>query len=326
MTGRQENDLKIENKTKMRLKNAEPIIKNYYYNFSGKTAQTADAYVRYVLEFKRFFQKSDLTKLTASDIKRYMKSIERREVNGELVENSASIRNAKLAAIKDFYSYLVEDRLVDYNPAASIKPPKPSALKKPVYMTPKEINHVKEVIKSSVVLNKRGGFRGKDFSNRDLAIFTLGCATGLRVGSIIEIDICDIDFQKKIIHVVEKGERERIVPVGDKTLDVIKTWITDRNNLGISIDTNALFVSKGGKRLDRTAVYSIIKKYTSDLNKNISPHKMRSSCATNLYEQTGDIYLTQEILGHSNIANTKRYAAVSDTKLTKAATILDSLY
>ena len=326
MTGRQENDLKIEKKTELRLKDAPPIIKNYYYNFSGKTAMTADAYVRYVLEFAKFFEGEDLTKLVASDIKRYMKSIERREVNGELVENSASIRNAKLAAIKDFYSYLVEDRLIEYSPAASIKPPKPAALKKPVYMTPKEINHVKKTIKTSTVLDKRGGFRGKDFSNRDLAIFTLGCATGLRVGSLTEINISDIDFQKKTIRVTEKGDKERTIPVGTKTLEVIQDWIEDRSNLGIDIQSDALFISKGGKRMHRVNVYDVIKKYTEDLGKNISPHKMRSSCATNLYEQTGDIYLTQEVLGHSNIANTKRYAAVSDAKLEKAAQILDDLF
>lgn len=326
MTGRQENDLKIEKKTEMRLKDAPPMIKNYYYNFSGKTAMTADAYVRYVLEFAKFFKGQDLTKLAASDIKRYMKSIERREIDGELVENSASIRNAKLAAIKDFYSYLVEDRLVDYNPAAQIKPPKPAALKKPVYMTPKEIENVKKTIKEAKTIEHRGGFRGKDFSKRDLAIFTLGCSTGLRVGSIVEINISDIDFQKKTIRVTEKGDKERTVLIGTKTLKVIKDWFEDRSNLGIDIQSEALFISKGGKRMGRVDVYNVVKKYTEDLDKNISPHKMRSSCATNLYEQTGDIYLTQEVLGHSNIANTKRYAAVSDAKLEKAAQILDNLF
>lgn len=326
MTGRQENDLKIEKKIELRLKDASPMIKNYYYNFSGKTAMTADAYVRYVLEFAKFFEGQDLTKLAASDIKRYMKSIERREVNGKLIENSASIRNAKLAAIKDFYSYLVEDRLIDYSPAAQIKPPKSAALKKPVYMTPKEINQIKETIKETKTTERRGGFRGKDFSNRDLAIFTLGCSTGIRVGSIVEINVSDVDFQKKTIHVTEKGDKERTIPIGTKTLEVIKDWIEDRSNLGIDIQSDALFISKGGKRMGRVDVYNVVKKYTEDLDKNITPHKMRSSCATNLYEQTGDIYLTQEVLGHSNIANTKRYAAVSDAKLEKAAQILDDLY
>lgn len=326
MTGRQENDLKIEKKTQLRIKDAPSIIKNYYYNFSGKTAMTADAYIRYVLEFAKFFEGKDLTKLVSSDIKRYMKSIERREVDGELIENSPSIRNAKLAAIKDFYSYLAEDRLIDYNPATSIKPPKPAALKKPVYMTPKEIDHVKETIRNTKTLEHRGGFRGKDFSNRDLAIFTLGCSTGLRVGSLTEINVSDIDFRKRTIHVTEKGDKERIILIGPKTLKVIKDWIEDRSNLGIDIQSDALFISKGGKRMHRANVYDVIKKYTEDLDKNITPHKMRSSCATNLYEQTGDIYLTQEVLGHSNIANTKRYAAVSDAKLEKAAQILDDLY
>lgn len=326
MTGRQEHTIQIERKAKREIENAPQLVKDYYYNFSGRTASTAEAYIRYIKEFAAFFTGVDLATLKKSDINRYMESIKYRTVNGELVENSASIRNAKLAAIKDFYRFLVDDNVIESSPAATIRPPKSAGLKTPVYMTPTEIKSVKKTIVEYKSLEKRGGFRGKDFSKRDLAIFNLGVTTGLRCTAITEIDVDDVDFENHTIKVIEKGNKARTVYLGAETMQLIKDWIKDRDNLGITIQTNALFVSARGKRLHRTNVNDLIKKYTEGLDKHITPHKMRSSCATNLYEQTGDIYLVQKVLGHSNIANTMRYAAVSDKKQKHAADVLDNLY
>lgn len=323
MTGRQENTLKLEAKIKSMVKSAPDLVQRYSHNFSGKTASTAEAYIRYVMKFAEFFSGKDLTSLRKSDINYYMESIKYRTVDGKLVEASASIRNSKLAAIKDFYSFLVDEEIIENNPAASIKPPKPAGLKEPTYLTPEEIKSVEKSIRTWQPKDIRGGFRGENFSNRDLAIFMLACTTGLRVGAITEINIDDVDFKKRTIRIVEKGNKTHIAFVGKETMNVVNKWILDRSKLNVTSD--ALFVSKSGKRMARANVYDMIKKYTGHLTKEISPHKLRSTCATNLYEQTNDIYLVQEVLGHSNIANTRRYAKVTDAKQKKAADILDKL-
>ena len=326
MSGRKEHEREIEKRIEAKIKNAPDIIRDYYYSFDGNTITTAEAYIRYVIDFTNYFKEKDLFSLKKADINRYMASIKYREKDDERVENSASIRAARLAAIRHFYNYLVDNELIETNPCATIKPPKDSGLKRPVYMTPREIRKVGSIIKSGGKKERRIQERNELLISRDYAIFLLGCSTGLRCSAITEIDMDDIDFEEETIQVVEKGNRKRTVYLGDSTLGAIRDWLEDREKLVEDSEMGPLFVSTSGKRLHRQNIADLLKKYTADLDKNISPHKMRSSCATNLYKKTKDIYLVQNVLGHTNIANTMRYADVDDEGRRIAAEKLDTLF
>ena len=110
--------------------------------------------------------------------------------------------------------------------------------------------------------------------------------------------------------------------LGDDTVRMIKEWIAER---GVIPECDALFISNRKTRITQRTVERIILKYTSDLGKHITPHKMRSTCGTNLYEKTGNVYLVANQLGHKNIANTMRYTRISEQKKRDAANMLDSL-
>lgn len=325
MNGRQEHTQKIEERVVRRLKNQPQILKDFYYSMGDKTAATKNVYIGYVIEFLAYATKNgiDCTKgesfaaIKTSDINRYMeKEVRYRTVNGKQVENSVSIRCSKLYGISAFFDFLIDEEYIEHNPCDRVKPPRITEEKEIVYMTPEEIKEVKQNIKN-------GTGRAKKWRTRDSSIVTLGCSTGLRVASISEINLSDIDFTNNSILVREKGNKVRTVYFGDKTRKSIDTWMTDRERILNGVKCDALFVSSRKKRLEPRSIEDVIKKYTKTLDKKITPHKMRSSCATNLYAATGDIYVVQEVLGHKNISNTRKYARMSEERRKQARDVLD---
>lgn len=320
MSGRLQNTDKIENSIEIKLKRYPKILTDYYYSMTDNTATTKNAYIRYISDYLDFLVEngSDIkdtsvyTRITLTDINQYVNRIRYSKVNGKLVENKESIRRTRISAIKSFYAYLLDCGIIDKNPCDKVKLPKLTQDINVVSMTEKEVQHVKDTIINS----------GDKWANRDLLIFTLGCRTGLRVTALCEIDINDIDFREKKISVVEKGNKKRELFLGDDTVRMIKEWITER---GVIPECDALFISNRKTRITQRTVERIILKYTSDLGKHITPHKMRSTCGTNLYEKTGNVYLVANQLGHKNIANTMRYTRISEQKKRDAANMLDSL-
>jgi integrase/recombinase XerC len=126
---------------------------------------------------------------------------------------------------------------------------------------------------------------------------------------------------------IEKGEEERTVFLSDKMMELLKTWLYDREQIlrKCNVDCDALFISSEKQRIGITTIRDMLKKYTYNIDKHITPHKLRSTAATNLYEKTGDIYLVADVLGHHNIQNTRRYAKVSNNKRMIAAKELSNL-
>lgn len=297
---------------------------------SDKTAFTKRNYVNHTVEFLHYLKErgvdinneSAYKSIKYSDINQYMEEHVRfRVVDGIKKENKESIRASKLYSLTNFFEFLISEEYIEKNPCDRVKPPHCTEEKPIVAMDRNDINK----LKANIVTGAKFNSRRQKFVNRDLAIVDLGCSTGLRVTSIIEINISDINFDENYIVVREKGNKERVVYMGAKVKEQITKWIGDRNSLYPRLNTDALFVSEKKQRLSTRTVRDIINNNSMGIDKHITPHKMRSSCATNLYEQTGDIYLVQAVLGHKNIANTRRYARMSDNKRMEAANIMDSL-
>lgn len=323
MNGRKEHEQVTEKRIQRLISNAPELIKNYSYSFDDKTEKTKEVYIRYILGFFEYFDGVDITKLKKSDINKYMDSVKFHEVNGEIKENGVSIRNARLAAIKHFYNYLVDDGVIEMNPALSIRPPKIIEEKEVVALTPVEIKRVRRNIIYGTG-TERSNNRRKKWINRDLCLVDIGFTTGLRCSAISEIDIEDIDFENNSIKVVEKGNRVKNVFIGERAKESIYNWLQNRKDI-VGDSNGPLFISSRKQRLSVREIAEIIKRNTINIDKHITPHKMRSTCATNLYEKTNDIYLVQEVLGHKNIANTRRYARMSEEKKKNAADIMDKL-
>lgn len=330
MDGRKEQDIRIINQIKEMLKDQPDILKAYSYSFGSKEMTTKKAYIGYIITFLKYLK--DEIKLDINDekifktirpnhINQFMEYI--KYTNGK--ENGVSIRATKLFAVSNFFEFLIDNGYIDENPCQRIKPPKDYSEKEVVSMTVEEIKILEKNIKEGVG-SHRSKIRNKKWINRDLAIVMLGCSTGLRVSAITQINIDDIDFIQHKIKVVEKGGVTKRIYIGDKVEKQLLVWINDREKIIEDVDCNALFISNQKKRMTTECVRLIIKRNTYNIDKPITPHKMRSTCATRLYEQTGDIYLVQKQLGHKNINNTKRYAKVNDARLKAAADILNETF
>ena len=320
MSGRIQNANKIENSIKERLKRYPSILTDYYFNMTDNTATTKNAYIRYISDYLDFLKENGYeindsntyACITLGDINKYANFIKYYKRNDVIVENKESIRRARLAAVKSFYAYLLDDGIISRNPCDKLKLPKLNQDISVVSMDEKEIEHVKENIINS----------GDKWATRDLLIFTLGCRTGLRVAALCDIDIDDINFNTNKITVIEKGNYKKEINIGLNTIQLIKKWLDERENIP---GCNALFISNHKTRISTRSVERMIRKYTSDLDKHITPHKMRSTCGTMLYEETGDVYLVANQLGHKNISNTIRYTKISEKKKREAARILDQI-
>lgn len=243
-----------------------------------------------------------------------------------LTDISNSLKATKMYAIKSFFEFLLDDEYIDNNPCNKIKIPKDNKEHEVVSLTQREINKIKRNILKGVGddLTKH---RQEPWKKRDYAVVMLALSLGLRVISISEINIDDINFETNELKIVEKGNKIRTLMFSDGLAEILLEWVKDREEKleDMDEDISALFISRQHQRLTAPSIRAMIKKYTYNIDKKITPHKLRSTCATNVYEQTGDIYLTADILGHSNIQNTKRYASISEEKKKKAASAMDNI-
>ena len=306
MSGRAEQDKQREEWIQDKLNGQPQILRSYMRSIRRKTSSTRKAYLGYLIQYIDFmnYHKIKLTEVIPMDLDTYVEHIS--------YGNGVSIINTKLAAISSFYNFLEINHFIKSNPCTSDLKIESEQEEQVIYMTDEEVEHVK----------KNAVNRKNKYANRDLCIITLGCATGLRVSAIRNIDIEDIDFDNKTIKVIEKGNKERTIYIGDNTVNIIKQWMGDRYKL-YGNNKGALFMSQKHNRIAVRTIQEMIHNASKDLGKHITPHKMRSTCAMKLYEKTGDIYLTAQQLGHSNVENTKKYARATEDRRREAALILD---
>lgn len=229
-------------------------------------------------------------------------------------DNSAVTRNRKLYAIRSFYNFLLKREYVDKNPAITIESSKTKTTAEPIYLKLKQAKKYIKTIKDSDLLNKK----------RDLAIIKLFLYAGLRVSELVELNLEDIEYEDKSIKFYGKGRKERYVPLHQDILDSIKNYLPERNQIKPKDQDSkkALFLSRRGNRISARSIQLFVKKYAKMAGiKNaskISPHKLRHTFATLLYQNTKDIKVLQDLLGHSNISTTQIYTH-TDQKQKKEA-------
>lgn len=323
MSGRYEKEQELEKRIESRLQNVPSIFTEYYYYLigSGKSYTTVYRYINYILAFLQFTFKDKCDNkfylhVKPSHINKYIASLRTKEVDGKVERTSDSIRSVQWSALKSFFDFLIPEYIND-NPVNNTQRPKMKDNPKVTYLTSTEIN---------ALLNNVEKTAQDRLKNRDLCILKLGFSTGLRVSAIVQIDINDIDFKHNQIRVTEKGDYDEYVMFGENLKTQLLLWVEDRNKYFHDIDSNALFISRQGQRITDRSVARMIENYAKNItDKKVTPHVMRHSCATNLYEKTGDIYLCSRQLHHKNVSTTQRYAELSKEKQKEASNILDNL-
>lgn len=210
----------------------------------------------------------------------------------------------KLASLRSFFAFLCRDGYLKVNSASAISTPKRDK-KLPVFL---DVEAMARLIESP--------HNNDLYSLRDAAILETLYSTGIRVSELVGLDIERIDFISGVVKVMGKGKKERLAPIGDKAMRVIRAYL-DKRNLIIKQEKRALFLNKNGTRLTDRSVRRIIEKYIRVLSikEHISPHSLRHSFATHLLDRGADLRSVQELLGHANISTTQIYTHVSTQRL-----------
>ncbi len=212
-----------------------------------------------------------------------------------------------LAAIKMFHRFLVRENLSKEDPTTLVETPR-QWKKVPEVLTQREVDAL-----LLVIANAQG-----PQAKRDLAIMELLYASGLRVSEIVDLKIGSVEPQVGFVRAVGKGSKERIIPVGAKALETLMVYLQKaRPKLVKGKESDALFVSRLGKKLSRVSVWNMIKSYARlcGIKKNIKPHTLRHTFATHLLEHGADLRSVQEMLGHADISTTQIYTHVDKERL-----------
>lgn len=263
-----------------------------------------------------------LDKIKALDIEEYLEYLKLYEKDGKTFTNTERGIARKLASLKTFYNYFFKKELIATNPAALVSAPKLHE-KTIIRLDIDEVARLLDNVESGEQLTGKQLAYHEKTKVRDLALLTLFLGTGIRVSECVGLNIDDIDLKNNGIKIIRKGGNEVIVYFGDEVLEALLPYLEERKGIeALPGHTNALFLSMQRKRMSVRSVENLVKKYAKTVTtmKNITPHKLRSTYGTNLYNETGDIYLVADVLGHKDVNTTKKhYASLEDSRRRMAA-------
>ncbi len=268
------------------------------------------------------FPLSLLDQIRKEDIEEYMEYVSLYVKDDHEITNRERGKARKLSALKTMYNYFYIGEKIEHNPAALVRMPKLHE-NSIIRLEPNEVATLLDQVEAGEKLTKKELEYHRKTRTRDLAILTLLLGTGIRVSECVGIDITDIDFDVNGVKVRRKGGYDAVVYFGDEVEKALKDYLDERE-LIIPCEghEDALFLSLQNKRISVRSVELLVKKYASRVTtlKKITPHKLRSTYGTSLYEETGDIYLVADVLGHKDVNTTrKHYAAQADMRRRQAA-------
>lgn len=263
----------------------------------GLSQHTLKSYGTDLGQFARW-RKIELLQVQREDLLQYL---------SYRVSNNYNPRSTSrfLSACRQFYRYSIRERLLETDPTALIESPK---IGRPLPKTLSE-SEVEQLL----------NMPSEDAMGlRDKAMLELLYACGLRISELISVETSEINFQMGVMRVIGKGNKERLVPIGQTALDVIASYVKyGRPELLSSQPTDTLFLSRRGNKMTRQAFWYRIKHYAkiSGINKPISPHVIRHAFATHLLNHGADLRSLQMLLGHSDMSTTQIYTHVAQERL-----------
>ena len=269
---------------------------------------------------------SVLDMIKREDIEEYLEYLSLyKNKDQEEIMNEERGKSRKLASLRSFYHYFFSNEMIKTNPASLVPMPKLHE-KEIIRLDPNEVAILLDRIEEGENLTKQQAAFHEKTKIRDLAMITLLLGTGIRVSECVGLDLQDVDFDNMRIKVRRKGGYEDVVYFGDEVNDALLNYLEERNHIiPLSGHEDALFLSIQNRRITVRSVEKLVKKYATMVNgmKKITPHKLRSTFGTNLYQETGDIYLVADVLGHKDVNTTRRhYAAMKDEHKRKAAKVI----
>lgn len=263
-----------------------------------------------------------LDKIMREDIEEYLEYLSLYEKRNKEITNAEQGKKRKMSALRSLYNYFYKAEMIKNNTPELVNMPKLHE-HEIIRLEPNEVALLLDQVEAGEKLTKNQLKYHEKTKLRDVALLTLLLGTGIRVSECVGIDLDDIDFDTNGLRVHRKGGYNTIVYFPDEVRDALLEYLKQRKNMiPVEGNENALFLSLQNKRITVRAVENLVKKYSRNVTtlKKITPHKLRSTFGTNLYKESGDIYLVADVLGHKDVNTTrKHYAAQDDENRRRAA-------
>lgn len=304
---------------------------NYAYDLA--------VFFRFLVSETKFFfgrdikdiQIVDLERISSFDLEYYLNYLTcYYSSKGRQIKNSETGKARKLSAVRHLYKYFFKKGILSSNLAERVDMPKMHD-KEIIRLEKEEIPAILNAAETGNGLSGRKESFHKHTKVRDSAILALFLGTGIRNSELVGLNIDDIDFSNNSFVVTRKGGNRVILYFNDEVGGFLKEYYGQRlSNKAVNVNEKALFLSLQNSRITTRAVQNIVKKYSSVAAplKKITPHKLRSTFGTQLYRNTGDIYVVADVLGHKDVNTTKKhYAAITEDIRRNAAveiSIIDS--
>ena len=340
----------VDNQRILRIREICRILPQACGDFLRAIAVTTGTFTRlaYAIDLNTFFQflhqerfyyaqkeivlydDNDLDHLNQSDLTAYteyltyyLKSNEDHSIPEKIYVNHDLAIKRKLCSIRSFYDYLFKNQRISSNVTELV--PLPKVHEKPILrLSRKEMEKMLSNAQHGEDLSKGQQKFQKLTAKRDFAMLSLFLGTGIRVSECVGINMEDVNFEENAFLVTRKGGNQVVLYFPPEVADALAEYVEERKQIeAVPGHEDALFLSLQRKRISQRAVQKLVKKYAAvaaPLKPKISPHKLRSTYATNLYHETGDIYLVADVLGHTSVDTTrKHYADMTDARRRMAA-------
>jgi len=269
----------------------------------GLTKNTLEAYSRDISAYLDFLDRTgrdELRQVRPTDVANFIAGL---KASG-LAPRS---RARALSAVRMFHRFLVVENYAEFNPTSVIESPR----------VPGKLPSVLSTAEVEALLNASSGSSLADI--RDRAMLQLLYATGLRVSELVSLKISDINLQAGYLMTAGKGEKERLIPVGEAAKAAIAEYLASSRGGTVPVESRFLFLSRFSEKMTRQSFWNIVKKRALEagIMKSISPHTLRHSFATHLLENGADLRSVQMMLGHADLATTQIYTHLSGDRLKK---------
>ena len=272
------------------------LLSDYEYYLKIERAMSPNTVASYCSDVEKFaeFHGDALEKAGPDAVISYLAS------RRTLSERSQA---RQLSSLRSFYDWLILEKFIEENPCDKVDMPK-LGVYLPTVLSVEEV----EAIIDSVQ-------REDWFGLRDKAILEVLYGCGLRVSEAVELKISGVYLDEGFLRVIGKGNKERLVPLGEMAGDALRNYLDSRPAPADAESDDVLFLNRFGKRFSRVSMFNLVKKQAlaAGITKELSPHTFRHSFATHLVENGADLRVVQEMLGHESISTTEIYTHVDSS-------------
>lgn len=314
----------------------ELIHKNHelalvYAYMTDLTSRTAYTYLNQIKNFREYTAHKSPRQLTIDDFTTYLLKYKYDEDGKEF---TASYRIVQYHALKRYADFLEAQEWQKINLMSKVK--RPAFKESQETIAKREVGYLTEE-EIKIYLSNIRTYQTEDHlmtkyndRARDMAIVLLFLTTGIRATALRNLDVDNLDLENRTIRVTDKGEEVHTYILQKKTLNALDEWLVERQHwldmLNPKKETNALFFTQRGKRFTHEGLRQLTLTYSKNIGKHITPHKLRATYGTQLYNQTQNIYFVQQCMHHSSPVTTERYIRGQKNFTQEASSILENLF